>query len=67
MTLAAFRRLLSDGVLDPDRETVLFSTGDGLKTVDSVAEVVGRLRRRSPPPTGFSSTSGSSTDVVTRT
>ena len=29
------------GALDPDAETVIFNTGDGLKTLDAVAPVVG--------------------------
>jgi len=38
VTLATMRRLLDEGKLDPDAETVLFNTGDGLKTLDVVAE-----------------------------
>lgn len=41
VTLATLRKLLADGRLDPDAETVLFNTGDGLKTLDAVAPVVG--------------------------
>ena len=28
-------------MLDPDAETVLFNTGDGLKTLDAVSSLVG--------------------------
>jgi threonine synthase len=41
VTVATLRKLLRDGVLDPDAETVVFNTGDGLKTLDAVAPVVG--------------------------
>jgi threonine synthase len=35
------RALLAAGRLDPDAETVLYNTGDGLKTLDAVSPVVG--------------------------
>lgn len=41
VTLATMRRLLADGRLDPSKETVLLNTGDGLKTLDAIAGVVG--------------------------
>jgi threonine synthase len=41
VTLATLRRLLADGRLDPTKETVMLNTGDGLKTLDAVAGVVG--------------------------
>jgi threonine synthase len=41
VTLAVLRRLLADGRLDPAKETVMLNTGDGLKTLDAVAGVVG--------------------------
>jgi threonine synthase len=34
-------QLLSEGVLDPDAETVVINSGDGLKTLDAVADRVG--------------------------
>ena len=34
-------KLLSDGVLDPEAETVVINSGDGLKTLDAVADRVG--------------------------
>ncbi|HEX7354255.1 MAG TPA: threonine synthase [Mycobacteriales bacterium] len=37
VTVACLQRLLADGLLDPDAETVILSTGDGLKTLDAVA------------------------------
>jgi len=41
VTLATLRKLLASGQLDPDAETVLLNTGDGLKTIDAVDAVVG--------------------------
>jgi threonine synthase len=36
VTLATTRRLLESGQLDPDAETVIINSGDGLKTLDAV-------------------------------
>ncbi len=41
VTVATLRRLLADGLLDPEAETVILNTGDGLKTLDAVAPVAG--------------------------
>ncbi len=41
VTVAVLRKLLATGKLDPDAETVIFNTGDGLKTLDAIANVVG--------------------------
>jgi len=41
VVVAVLRRLLADGLLDPDAETVLYNTGDGLKTLDAVSDQVG--------------------------
>ncbi len=41
VTLATFQKLLTTGQADPGAETVLMNTGDGLKTIDAVADVVG--------------------------
>ncbi len=41
VTVATARKLLAAGLLDPDAETVLLNTGDGLKTLDAIAPVVG--------------------------
>jgi threonine synthase len=38
VTVATLRRLLADGRLDPDAETVVLNTGEGLKTLDAVAD-----------------------------
>jgi threonine synthase len=37
VTLATTRRLLESGQLDPEAETVIVNSGDGLKTLDAVA------------------------------
>jgi threonine synthase len=36
VTLAVLRKLLDQGLADPDAETVLLNTGDGLKTLDAL-------------------------------
>jgi threonine synthase len=41
VTVATLKQLLERGEIDPDAETVLYNTGDGLKTLDAVAGVVG--------------------------
>ncbi|MGH3509206.1 MAG: threonine synthase [Nocardioidaceae bacterium] len=41
VTVATLRKLVESGRLDPDEETVVFNTGDGLKTLDAVADRVG--------------------------
>jgi len=40
VTVAVLRKLLEAGQLDPDADTVVFNTGDGLKTVDAIAGAV---------------------------
>jgi threonine synthase len=40
VTLAVLRRLLASGQLDPEAETVLINSGDGLKTLNAVAGAV---------------------------
>ena len=41
VTVAVLRKLLAAGQLDPDADTVVFNTGDGLKTIGAVTGVVG--------------------------
>jgi threonine synthase len=41
VTVGVLRKLLASGLLDPDAETVILNTGDGLKTLDAVAPKVG--------------------------
>jgi len=37
VTVAVLKRLVESGALDPEAETVVYNTGEGLKTVDAVA------------------------------
>jgi len=41
VTIATLAKLISSGQLDPTQETVVLNTGDGLKTLDAVADRVG--------------------------
>ena len=74
VTVATLRKLLAAGQLDPEAETVVFNTGDGLKTLDAVAPrrrpgrddpgLGGRVHRRrprlrAPPSRAGASPSGS--------
>jgi threonine synthase len=40
VTIAVLRRLLASGQIDPDEETVIINSGDGLKTLNAVAGAV---------------------------
>ena len=42
------KKLVASGKLDPATETVVFNTGEGLKTLDAVAELVGPTYRIKP-------------------
>ncbi|HEU4422154.1 MAG TPA: threonine synthase [Pilimelia sp.] len=48
VTIAVLRKLVESGRLDPAAETVVFNTGEGLKTLDAVAELVGPTYRVKP-------------------
>jgi threonine synthase len=48
VTVAVLRKLVASGKLDPDAETVVFNTGEGLKTLDAVAQLVGPTHRVRP-------------------
>ena len=37
MTVAVLRKLIAAGALDTAEETVVYNTGDGLKTLDAIA------------------------------
>ncbi|MFC7620188.1 threonine synthase [Microlunatus sp. GCM10028923] len=41
VTVGVTAKLIADGVLDPAAETVVINSGDGLKTLDAVADKVG--------------------------
>jgi threonine synthase len=48
VTVAALRKLIDEGRLDPEAETVVYNTGEGLKTLDAVADRVGPTYRVKP-------------------
>jgi threonine synthase len=47
-TVAVLKKLVESRKLDPAKETVVFNTGEGLKTLDAVAELVGPTHRIKP-------------------
>src|SRR6476661_2822103 len=53
VTVGVLRKLLATGQLDPDAETVIFNTGDGLKTLDVIANVVGPTATIKPSLAAF--------------
>jgi threonine synthase len=48
VTVAVLKKLVDAGRLDPEAETVVFNTGEGLKTLDAVADLVGPSHRIKP-------------------
>ena len=56
VTVATLRKLVETGQLDPDAETVIFNTGDGLKTLDAVADRVGPAATIEPTYAAFTGT-----------
>jgi threonine synthase len=48
VTTAVLRQLVERGLLDPAAETVVLNTGEGLKTLDPLAPVVGPTHRVEP-------------------
>jgi threonine synthase len=53
VTVATLQKLLRDGRLDPDAETVVFNTGDGLKTLDAVAPIARPMATIRPTLSAF--------------
>lgn len=53
VTVAVLKKLVEAGRLDPDADTVVFNTGDGLKTLDAVAPVVGPAATIPPSAEAF--------------
>jgi threonine synthase len=53
VTVATLRKLLAAGQIDPDAETVILNTGDGLKTLDAVAPVAHPTATIAPSLTAF--------------
>src|SRR5262249_51831105 len=48
VTVAVLRKLIASGRLDPEAETVIYNTGDGLKTLDAIEDIVGPTYRIRP-------------------
>ncbi|ASW56958.1 threonine synthase [Plantactinospora sp. KBS50] len=48
VTVAVLAKLVASGRLDPTRETVVYNTGEGLKTLDAVAGAAGPTHRVRP-------------------
>ncbi|MEV0728805.1 threonine synthase [Polymorphospora sp. NPDC050346] len=47
-TVAVLKKLVDSGRLDPAAETVVYNTGEGLKTLDAIAGLVGPTHRVKP-------------------
>jgi threonine synthase len=56
VTVAVLKKLVETGRLDPDEETVVFNTGDGLKTLDAIADRVGPAATIEPSYAAFTRT-----------
>ena len=56
VTVATLKKLVETGQLDPDAETVVFNTGDGLKTLDAIADRVGPAATIEPTYAAFTAT-----------
>jgi threonine synthase len=48
VTAAVTAKLIASGKLDPTKETIIFNTGEGLKTLDAVAGQVGPTHQVKP-------------------
>jgi threonine synthase len=53
VTIATLKKLIETGQLDPEAETVVFNTGDGLKTLDAIADRVGPAATIEPTYAAF--------------
>jgi len=53
VTVATLKKLVETGQLDPSAETVIIQTGDGLKTLDAVADRVGPAATIEPTYAAF--------------
>jgi threonine synthase len=58
VTVGVLRKLLAAGQLDPEAETVIINSGDGLKTLDAVAAAVGVPQAISPTLEAFQASFG---------
>ncbi|HEY3504308.1 MAG TPA: threonine synthase [Actinocatenispora sp.] len=48
VTVAVLKKLVESGKLDPEAETVVYNTGEGLKTIDAVSATVGPTHTVAP-------------------
>ena len=53
VTVGVLRKLLAEGALDPDAETVILNTGDGLKTLDAMVATSGPTATIKPTLSAF--------------
>jgi threonine synthase len=58
VTVGVLRKLLASGQLDPDAETVIINSGDGLKTLDAVKPAVTVPQAISPTLAAFEASFG---------
>ena len=58
VTVGVLRKLLASGQLDPEAETVIINSGDGLKTLDAVAAAVRVPQAISPTLAAFEASFG---------
>jgi threonine synthase len=56
VTVATLKKLVETGQLDPSQETVVFNTGDGLKTLDAISGQVGPAATIEPTYAAFTAT-----------
>jgi threonine synthase len=65
VTLAVLRKLLAAGQLDPDAETVIINSGDGLKTLDAVAPTIPPIQPIRPTLEAFAALEAQATTTGT--
>lgn len=58
VTVATLKKLVETGQLDPDAETVVINSGDGLKTLDAISGRVGPAATIAPTYDAFSAAIG---------
>jgi threonine synthase len=63
VTVGVLRKLLDSGQLDPDAETVIINSGDGLKTLDAVAPAVAVPAAIKPTVAAFQAAGFDGTDI----
>jgi threonine synthase len=64
VTVGVLRKLLAAGQLDPEAETVIINSGDGLKTLDAVAAAVRVPQAISPTLAAFEASFGETVTAV---